>query len=384
MSLTGREITILGAGIGGLASACALARRGADVTVLERAPAIAEVGAGLQISPNGLAVLDALGAGGAVRDRAVRAEAVDLLEGETGAPVLTLDLARHGRGREWLFVHRARLIEVLEAAARAAGVRVELGVDVASVEDGEDVGLTMADGGRRRVPLLVGADGLRGPTRRALGAAPPAHFTGQVAWRATVPGQAPARARVFMGAGRHLVTYPLGADLINLVAVEERAAWAEESWSAEGDPDAMRAAFLSFAPEVRALLERVAQAHLWGLFRHPVARRWHGRRVALLGDAAHPTLPFLAQGANLALEDAWALASCLDGADLAAYQARRRAAGRARGRGGHGECAQLSPAARAGPKRRPRPAASGGRVAPGAAVDRFDWLYGHDETRIGA
>ena len=109
-----------------------------------------------------------------------------------------------------------------------------------------------------------------------------------------------------MGAGRHLVTYPLrGGRLRNIVAVEERTRWAEESWSLTDDPLAMRIAFESFVPEVRGWLDQIERPNLWGLFRHPVAKRWHGNGAVLLGDAAHPTLPFMAQGANMALEDAW-------------------------------------------------------------------------------
>jgi salicylate hydroxylase len=168
------------------------------------------------------------------------------------------------------------------------------------------------------------------------------------------------------------------------VAVVERGDWTEESWSLTGDPDALRAAFADFAPRVRGWLDRVEQQGLWGLFLHPVAARWHGGGAVIIGDAAHPTLPFLAQGANLALEDAWVLAAALAGHDtpeaaFAAFQAARaarvvRAVGAAwsNARNYH-----LTGARRVVSHAGLRVL---GAVAPGAMLGRFDWLYGMDVT----
>ncbi len=177
------------------------------------------------------------------------------------------------------------------------------------------------------------------------------------------------------------MTYPLADDLTNVVAVEERSDWAEESWFAEDRPESLRAAFAGFAPVVQELLQDVERVYLWGLFRHPVAACWADRRVALVGDAAHPTLPFMAQGANLALEDAWALADCLDGPGLSAYQPRRRAraekvvaAAGANARNYHLSSLPVRFAAHTALR-------LAGSLAPGAALARFDWIYDHDETR---
>ncbi len=126
-----------------------------------------------------------------------------------------------------------------------------------------------------------------------------------------LPDEAPPEAHVWMGPGRHLVTYPLGPGERNIVAVLERDGWAEEGWNHADDPANLRAAFAGFPSELRGWLDRVDEVKLWGLFRHPVAARWQDGRIALLGDAAHPTLPFLARGANMAFEDAWVLADCL-------------------------------------------------------------------------
>lgn len=381
------EVTVLGGGVAGLAVARALALRGARVTLLEQAPEIREVGAGLQISPNGARVLSALGLGAALAQAGMRAERVDLIDGESGARVVSLDLAERGRGENFRFVHRADLIGLLADGARAAGVDIRLLQQATEVTLGAGAPrLRMANGVEIEADLLIGADGLHSKVRAALNGKVVPFFTGQVAWRATLPaepGIAPA-ARVFMGAGRHLVTYPLrGGSLRNLVAVEERQHWVEESWSLTDDPLALRIAFEDFVPEVRGWLDRIERPNLWGLFRHPVAERWHGERAVVLGDAAHPTLPFLAQGANMALEDAWVLAACLaelpPEAAFAAYQGQRRP-----------RCVRIVEAANRNARNyhlsglRRDIAHAGlrlaGRFAPKTMLRRFDWLYRHDVT----
>ncbi len=167
--------------------------------------------------------------------------------------------------------------------------------------------------------LLIGADGLHSKTRAALNGktAPVLHPPGRLALHHSRRSPAtPPVAEVHMGAGRHLVSYPLrGGTLRNIVAVEERNAWVEESWSLRDDSMEMKLAFADFSPRVQGWLERAQDVYVWGLFRHPVAQSWTKTlpegAAAILGDAAHPTLPFLAQGASMALEDAWLLADRL-------------------------------------------------------------------------
>lgn len=385
----GQHVTIVGAGIGGLATAVALAGRGAKVTVLERADAIAEVGAGLQISPNGLAVLDALGVGDDVRARAVRADAVQLRDYRQGSAVLRLDLRRYAKDQEYLFVHRADLIDALAQKACALGVTLTFGQELTAVVfDGARACLDLVGGTEHDTELLIGADGLRSVLRPALNGAAEPFFTGQVAWRTTVPATGATRHEVdvFMGPGRHLVRYPLRhGDLINIVAVEERKTWAEESWWHTGDVAELRRAFSGFCDEVRDLLDCVESPNLWGLFRHPVAKTWQNGVSALLGDAAHPTLPFLAQGANLALEDAWVLAESLAVLDqhgaLARYQALRQPrakavieAANANARNYHLRNPLLRGAAHMVLR-------GAGAIAPSRVVSQFDWIYRHDVTR---
>ncbi len=385
--LIGQRITVLGAGIAGLAVARALAMRGASVTVLEQAAAIAEVGAGIQISPNGARVLRALGLG-AVLDAAPKAAGVHLLDGPSGRMVTRLDLARQRPSDEYRFVHRADLIAALAAGAREAGVGIRLDARVTSVRlDGAAPVLADGQSGAVASDLLVGADGLHSVVRQALNGRVVPRFSRQTAWRAVIPGDPsdPLVAEVHMGARKHLVSYPLrGGTLRNVVAVVEQGDWTDESWSKAGDPVPLRAAFADFSPRVRGWLGRVENPGLWGLFLHPVAARWHGNGAVIIGDAAHPTLPFLAQGANLALEDAWVLADALAGHDtteaaFAAFQAARVArviraidAARANARSYH-----LTGVRRAVGHAGLRIL---GAAAPGAMLGRFDWLYGLDVT----
>jgi len=383
--LAGRRALVLGAGVAGLSAAIALRRFGAEVSILEQAPQIAEVGAGLQISPNGARVLAALGVDpAAVGDRS---EAVELRD-RAGRLVTRLALPDSGPG--FHLCHRADLIAGLERAMRASGTPVQLLQKVESISllpGGARV--TTAMGAVHETGLLLGADGLHSVLRATLNGAGSPFFTGQVAWRAVIPGDGGAAvAQVFMGPGQHLVSYPLrGGTLRNIVAVQERRVWAAEGWNHRDDPEALRAAFAGFGGPVPGWLQAVREVYLWGLFRHPVAERWHdgAGRAALLGDAAHPTLPFMAQGANMALEDAWSLARILAARphDPAGALARY---GNARAPRVRKVVALANANARNYHLRAPvAPLAHGvlrlaDRVTPGLALRRYAWIHDHDVT----
>lgn len=400
MAVQGTSVAIVGGGVGGLAAAVALARRGAEVTVIEQARALGEVGAGLQIGPNGVAALEALGLRPAAAGVATQPEAVELRDGQDARLVARLPLgsgflARYGR--PYWQIHRADLLAVLAEAAEAAGVRLRTGARVAGVVARPGgVRLDLADGAAMEADLVIGADGLRSALRGALFEGQPPRFAGAVAWRGLVPAErlplgllAPS-ATVFMGPGRHLVAYPLRRGAVwNFVAVEERRAWAEEGWSVSADPAELRAAFAGWAEPAARLLAAVEKTFLWGLFLHPPLRSWTRGRIALLGDACHPMTPFLAQGACMALEDAWVLAQALDETDdpqagLKAYEARRigrttrvqRAAADA-GRVYHLRQPLIRRGAHLG-------LAAASRLAPGLLLGGFDWLYGVDVADAGA
>jgi salicylate hydroxylase len=230
MHLAGREIAVIGAGLGGLAAALALAARGARVTVCEQAPALTETGAGIQVSPNGVAILEALGLRDAAEAVASRPEAIELRDWRAGRTVARLPLgqacvARYGR--PYWHLHRADLLDLLATAAIDAGVTLRLGYRIDEVADtSAGIRLRPEAGPDLHAEIAVAADGVRSPVRAAhLGGEPP-RFTGHVAWRGLVeaarlpPGLFPRAACVTMGPGRHLVTYPLrGGTLLNFVAV---------------------------------------------------------------------------------------------------------------------------------------------------------------------
>ena len=384
-----RRIAIVGAGIGGLHAAIALAQRGCSVVVLERAPALNEVGAGIQISPNGARLLDRIGVLEAVRAASVAPPFAELRLGDTGGLVLRLTMGQAAEARwggPYLNIHRADLLAILAEAAQAAGVEVRTGVKIVGASD---AGATTSEGALIAADATIGADGARSTVRDLLFGSTAPRFTGAVAWRATVPAEAVAKslvpdgACVWMGPGRHLVTYRLRAgELFNLVAVEERAAWTGVGWSQPGDPDELRAAFRGW--RVAPLLDAIDGCFLWGLFDRPPLARWSRGSVALLGDACHPMLPYMAQGAVQAIEDGAAIARLLPNASdipaaLQIYQEARapratRVQRTARENGrlyhAHGRIERAARYAVIG---------LGSRLAPSVAASRLDWLYGFTE-----
>jgi salicylate hydroxylase len=394
MDLQGKKITIIGAGIGGLTAALALHQRGANVHVLEQAEAIKEVGAGLQISPNGMAVLKALGVDAALKARAVRADAVELRDYAAGRLVSRLDLGLISendplRPTEYYFVHRADLIDVLAVAVREAGIKVLLLQQVETVVPGDRPKVIMANGAEMTADLVVGADGLHSKVRPVLNGTIAPFFTRQAAWRATVPNTMahPDVAQVHMGPKRHVVSYPLrDGELVNIVAVQEQVGWTDEGWHIPDDPANLMETFKDFGGGVRRMLAEVSDVRKWGLFRHPVAPVWHKDNCALLGDAAHPTLPFMAQGAVMAMEDAWVLADALEkardfGSGLASYHSRRaervaKVVDTASKNAWkyHLSNGPLRMAAHMGIR-------MASTLAPKKMMGQFDWIYLHDVTK---
>jgi salicylate hydroxylase len=317
-------VTIAGAGIGGLAAALSLARRGFSVSVLERAPALEEVGAGIQLSPNASRILIELGLGDALAARAVVPEAMVVRSAATGRTLATAELGeavarRHGA--PWWVIHRADLLAVLAEACRAeTSIRIETGVSVTGLNPGGDgVRLAIDRGGMADTilaPVLIGADGLRSAVRAGLGDAAPPEFRRRVAWRATLPMEAlpeafrGPRLGLWLGADAHCVHYPLQAGRSFNIVVILGADRPVEGWRAPGDPAFLARRLSGWPVALREIVSRVEAWQCWSLADRPV---WFGpgggaSTVTLLGDAAHPMLPFVAQGGAMAIEDAAVLA----------------------------------------------------------------------------
>jgi salicylate hydroxylase len=333
---------IAGAGIGGLTAALALAARGWEVTLVERRTGFSADGAGIQLSPNASRILIDLGLGPALRRAASEPARVAIRALASGREIGAVALGAFMRerfGAPYYVVHRAELQTLLLDAVRARStIRLMMGRAVIGGREQPDrtsITVENAAGARDTLEadLAVAADGLWSRLRAAGEDWRAPQYRGFAAWRATIPhSDAPAglagdETGLWLGRDRHVVHYPIaGGRLLNIVAVERRAA-AVEGWAEPGDQAELVAAFREAAAPLRALLAAAPAWQLWSLFDLPAAAMRRGR-LALVGDAAHPVLPFLAQGGALAIEDAAVLAGALAGAKdvaaaLAAYERAR-------------------------------------------------------------
>ena len=311
-----KTVNIAGAGIGGLTAAIALARRGISVAVYEQTAALSEVGAGLQLSPNAMQILRNLGLEDPLREFAFEPESAVIKDGTTSRTYVSVpvkDASETKFGAPYFHVHRADLHRVLCAESAHLGVSFQLGTRLENFSNSGFIGVPVAD-------VSIAADGVRSAYAEAICPNQPARFTGQVAWRGTVPagrlseGLIPPDATVWTGVGKHLVTYYVrGGAILNFVVAEERDNWIDSDWNKAGDIDLLRSSFKDWHPTIVTLLEAAQEANIWALYDKPVLDRWSAGSVVLLGDACHPTLPFIAQGAAMAIEDAYVLAACLDG-----------------------------------------------------------------------
>jgi salicylate hydroxylase len=383
------RVIIAGGGIGGMALAAALGRRGMRSIVVEQAEAMGEVGAGLQLSPNAMRGLAALGLEDAVRAVGFAPEAVEMRDHASGRLLLRNILGAEAErrwGAPYLTVRRADLHRLLTEAARPHA-EFRLSAKIVAVEDG---GVRLASGERIEGEAVVGCDGVRSTVRQALFGEGEARFTGQVAWRFVVPIEAPPPSivRVWTGPRQHFVCYPTRSGaLMNVVAVTEETNWRVESWSEPGDKAVLRTAFEGWPAEALALIEGAVDLHRWALHDRPPLPRWSKGAATLLGDAAHPMLPFLAQGAAMAIEDAVVLADKLSDTSDTPEALRRYERARAQ------RTAKVQTWSRRNARlfHLPSPLAAGvfGAAAaldaftPGGAARRFDWLYGYDATGGG-
>ena len=385
-------VVVAGAGIGGLATALMLGRRGAPVLVLERRTVLEETGAGIQLAPNASRILVDLGLSPALARQSVTPDRVDLRAARSGRHLAHVPLGdaiveRH-QGPYWV-IHRAALHTVLLDAVRALpNVRLLVGREiVAATQSPHDVSITIRspNGATEtiRTPLLVGADGVRSKVRPALGDTRSPRFRGAEAWRGICPIEAaPAfaqanRTGLWLGPGFHVVHYPIASGrMLNVVAVVE-ASTPRDGWNDPGEPYKLKTRLGTLAPDLAGIIASPHEWRIWSLFDLP-ARIMAKGRIALVGDAAHPILPFLAQGGALAIEDAATLTELVAaapdavGTALAAYERLRlkrvrRVQDEARG---NGRIYHLGL-----PFSLARDAALATR-SPDSLARRYDWLYG--------
>ena len=314
-----RPFLIAGGGIGGLACAIALARSGVSVQILERAETFSEVGAGIQLGPNATRILESLGIGDMLKETAVTPEFLKIRDGETGKLLAAMPLGEemHRRyGAPYCTVHRADLQSALLSAAREhSSVAISNGFEVARLEEHADaITVHSANGDEAEGAALIGADGVFSTLRRLMGLDLPPKASGKTAWRTLLDMKGLADpfdahdVGLWLAPKAHLVHYPVrGGKALNVVAVID-GDWEHEGWNAEGDPNELLTHFDRWAAQPLALLRQAAAWRKWALVDLPPLERWHSGRTVLLGDAAHPVLPFLAQGGALAIEDAAALA----------------------------------------------------------------------------
>ena len=321
-----RTIVVAGAGIGGLTAALALAAKGFRVVVMEKAERLEEAGAGLQVSPNASRILVDLGLQPRLAGRAVTPESINIMSARAGGEIARLPLgeaASFRAGAPYWVIHRADLQAALQAAVNDhPDIDLRLGCQFEDVT-AHAKGLTVVQrrGNVRQSELavaLIGADGIWSAVRHHLFPDVQPQFSGLIAWRGTLDATAlpreytSARVQLWMGSNAHLVAYPIsGGRQINVVAVVP-GTWNRPGWSAPGETNDIKSAFASRWPATaRMLVNAVDEWRRWALFTVPDFGEWSHGAVALLGDAAHAMLPFAAQGAGMAIEDAAVLAKAL-------------------------------------------------------------------------
>jgi salicylate hydroxylase len=396
-----RHVLVAGAGIGGLSAALFLAKAGWRVTVLDREPELQEFGAGLQIAPNASRLLEDIGVLADLDDFAVEPTVLNVRRGESGQILSSAMLGKTAASRfgaPFIVVHRADLQNALRRRAEAnPHITLQLGHQLVDIKERETgiTGLFETASGEVAIKadLLVGADGVWSRARTLAGLPSPSRYSGNTAWRALVPREhvpifaREAEVNLWFGGGVHLVHYPVcGGRDINIVAVIEDD-WREEGWSCPGDPDVIAAKFTPWCDKARELVASAGEWRRWALVHRSPEHRWSRARMTLLGDAAHPMMPFLAQGASSAIEDGATLAAFLEAPcprpEQLALALKRYDAARIP------RTARIQQEARrqgkfyhvSGLFGRLRDTAL--RVLPGEAMlNRYDWIFSHDARDI--
>ena len=386
------RVAIVGGGLGGLAAALFLRKAGLEATVYEQAPALREVGAGIVVAPNMVRPLGDLGLAGKLPSFAVRLDAAwEFRNWQDGRVLFVQPMGEECErlyGTHCYVAHRADLLNLLLQALPAQQLRLDHRcIEVNQDEREAELVFASRSGSRTKVTadVVIGADGIHSAIRQAVAPMVEARFSGLCAFRCLVPAaKAPGMAlrpvqTLWLGAGRHFVHYPIsGGRLVNFVAIVPAGDWRAESWTADGEiPDLLRE-FAGWDERLRQLITSASETKRWAMYDRAPLEKWTAGRVGLLGDAAHAMLPFFAQGAAQAIEDAAVLADCLrrvepdSAADaLRRYEEIRRPRASkvqemSRGREVHNHLPD-------GPEQQQRDA----QFANGDPLRQSAWLYGH-------
>ena len=393
------KIAIVGCGLGGLVAAIAARRAGFEVAIYEQAHSLGEVGAGIQVGPNAVKVLRALGREeGLARFGALPEHHVgrSWKSGRVLFKSATRKACIERFGAPFYQVQRSDLHAYLRSSLPQDTIRLNkrcIGIDSAQ----HAARVSFADGTSEQADVVVGADGIHSTVRAALFGPGKPRFTGVICWRGQVPasrlapGLIPPDSLNWMGPGGCIVHYYVRpAELVNFIAHRTTDIWAEESWSVEGERDEMLGAFVGWHASLQTLLHATERCYKWAILDRDPLPRWSEGRITLLGDAAHPMLPFLAQGGAMALEDGYILVESLKRmphdvpAALRHYEALRKERATRVQMGSRARadvCQVISPLAQL---RRDLGYLWNQWFNPGAAIQKADWIYGYDVAKVAA
>lgn len=323
--MAGLRIGICGGGIGGLCAALALRQQGHEVIVFERAKQFLRIGADVNLTPNAVRALDKLGVGQVLRQAAARPTHRISRTWDTGEETSRLPMsgaAEEKYGAPQLTIHRGDLLKALEDALPEEAIR--LSKQAERVEQGHPMRIHFADGSKEEVDLVIGGDGIHSSVRRELFGEDQPEFTGLVSYRAVIPRSAVSELENLdaftkwwgPNSDTQVVVFPLtGGEEVFIFATTAQDDWRNESWTLPGDVEELRDVYKDFHPDVQALLAACDSVTKSALYVREPMEQWTVGHATLLGDAAHPMVPFMAQGACMAIEDAVVLSRCLEGID---------------------------------------------------------------------